>query len=142
MSRTSRVAALLFAMTMTMTGAAEAQAPIGAGVPSPIDAPIYDPPGYYGMAWGSASFGVPRTTSNFASPFGGVGYGYGYDPYGFIQGPFGNGLWHPGPDAARFGFAPGAYRTFPIARDGFKPPPDVPVGYYAPHLGPPIFARP
>ena len=27
------------------------------------------------MAWGVPSYGVPRLTSNFASPFGGVGYG-------------------------------------------------------------------
>ncbi len=104
-------------------------------------APIYDAPGYYGMSWGSRSFGVPRTHSNFTSPFGGVGYGYGFDQYHLSPGRFGVGLWRP--SFANQNLAQGGlYRTFPVPRGGYFPPPGVPVGYYAPSLGGPIFVRP
>lgn len=109
---------------------------------TPMAAPIYDPPGYYGMAWGVPSYGVPRTHSNFATPFGGVGYGYGYDPYVLLPGSFGASLWRPGSSDPGDYAAPGRYSTFPIARGGVTPPSGVPVGYYAPALGPPIVVQP
>src|SRR4051812_29585362 len=52
-------------------------------------------PGYYGMAYGSMSVGVPRTYTTFSSPYG-PGYGYGYAPYGLLPGRYGVGLWRPG----------------------------------------------
>jgi hypothetical protein len=104
----------------------------------PAPAPIYDPPGYYGMAWGVPSFGVPRSYSNFASPFGGVGYGYGYSPYALLPGPLGGAMWRPGFIEPGYFYAQGAYRTFPIPRGAVSPPPSVPVGFYAPSLGPPM----
>lgn len=110
--------------------------------PAPITAPVYDPPGYYGMAWGVPSYGVPRTTSNFSSPFSSVGYGYGYNAYHLLPGNFGASLWRPGELDPGFGFAQGSYRTFPITRGGVTPPSEVPVGFYAPRLGPPMFAQP
>ncbi|WP_169977064.1 hypothetical protein [Tautonia rosea] len=108
----------------------------------PMAAPIYDAPGYYGMAWGVASYGVPRTHSNFATPFGGVGYGYGYDPYVLLPGSFGASLWRPGSVNPGDYSAPGRYSTFPIPRGGVTPPWGVPVGFYAPALGPPIIVQP
>lgn len=109
---------------------------------APIPAPVYDPPGYYGMAWGVPSYGVPRTASNFSSPFSSVGYGYGYNPYHLMPGRFGASLWRPGELDPGFGFAQGSYRTFPITRGGVTPPSGVPVGFYAPRLGPPMITQP
>lgn len=113
-------------------GAAAAEEPATLPTVAPL---VYAPPGYYGMAWGVPSYGVPRLTSNFASPFGGVGYGNGYGVYTPLPGPYGAELWRPSdPYSSRQWF--GGYRTFPIPRNGINPPPDVPVGYYAPSLGP------
>ncbi|RUL81756.1 hypothetical protein [Tautonia sociabilis] len=131
--------ALLLAIAPRPSAARQAEA-----APAPLagSAPIYDPPGFYGMAWGVPSSGVPRVTSNFASPFGGVGYGYGFDPYRLLPGPFGTSLWRPGFIEPGYFDAPGAYSTFPVPRGGVIPSPGVPVGFYAPVLGPPMFDRP
>lgn len=130
------------ALLFVLRGLASGQIVEGGLAPDPASAPIYDPPGYYGMAWGVPSYGVPRTYSNFASPFGGVGYGYGYAPYALLPGPYGGALWRPGFIEPGYVYAQGAYRTYPIPRGAVPPPPGVPVGYYAPALGPPMFYRP
>lgn len=98
---------------------------------------IYGAPGSFGVAYGSASFGVPRTYSEFSSPYGG-GYGYGYAPATILPGPYGRGLWEPGSMAGKNWNDPSSYRfyrTFPYPdRPGA---PSVPIGYYAPYFGPP-----
>jgi hypothetical protein len=97
----------------------------------------YQPPGVYGMAWGSASYGQPLGYSRFNSPFRGGGYGYGLKPYSLAPGPFGQGLWNPGAGAGdpRFGFT--GYRTF--AAPGWPGTPPPPVGAFAPAFGPPAY---
>ncbi|QDV32631.1 hypothetical protein [Tautonia plasticadhaerens] len=143
MTRRFPLALLGAGVLLTMiAGPASAQVAGGVAPPDPASAPIYDPPGYYGMAWGVPSFGVPRAYSNFASPFGGVGYGYGYSPYALLPGPYGGALWRPGFIEPGYFYAQGAYSTYPIPRGAVTPPPGVPVGYYAPALGPPMFFRP
>jgi len=127
---------------VTMAAGATTAQEVEALSPTEAEAPIYDPPGYYGMAWGVPSFGVPRLSSRFATPFGGVGYGYGLAPYSYLPGPHGAGLWRPGFVEPGYFHARGMYRTFPIPRGAIQPAPGVPVGYYAPSLGPPIFPRP
>ncbi|MDB5353031.1 MAG: hypothetical protein JWN86_4278 [Planctomycetota bacterium] len=97
---------------------------------------VYGAPGNYGMSWGVPSYGVPRTYSDFSSPYG-AGFAYGYAPTGVMPGPFGVGLWRPG--FATPGYVYGAansYRTFPVRTwpvpSGYGPP----VGAYAPGFGP------
>ncbi|MEW4569146.1 hypothetical protein AB1L88_14875 [Tautonia sp. JC769] len=136
------IGAALLGIAVSLGSAQVGRAQSVAGPAQPMAAPVYDPPGYYGMAWGVPSYGVPRTHSNFATPFGGVGYGYGYDPYTLLPGSFGASLWRPGSRDPGDYAAPGRYSTFPIARGGVTPPSGVPVGFYAPALGPPIVVRP
>ena len=95
-------------------------------------------PGYFGMGYGVPSFGVPRTYTEFSSPYGG-GYGYGYAPYGILPGRYGVGLWRPGVVAPGYVFASGFYRTFPVPYRPLVPMASPPVGMYAPGLGPPSF---
>src|SRR5262245_8390490 len=76
---------------LTLSSAARAQGPAG---PTQVN-PYYAAPGNYGMAWGSASYGLKRTYSEFSSPYG-PGYAYGYAPYGLLPGRYGVGLWRPG----------------------------------------------
>ncbi len=107
-----------------------------------VDAPIYDAPGNYGMAYGHASYGVPRTYSQFNSPFGGVAYGFGLAPYSYLPGPFGADLWRPG--FAVPGYAYGSsmylgYRTYPAPLGPTAGVLGPPVGFYAPAFGPPGF---
>src|SRR6516164_747212 len=59
------------------------------------DARAYAPPGLYGMAYGFPAYGVPRTYTEFSSPYG-MGYGYGYPPATVLSGRYGVGLWRPG----------------------------------------------
>lgn len=119
-------------------------AAMGAGTParaqfvtSPATAASwYAAPGNYGMAYGTASFGVPRTYSVYSSPYG-AGYGYGYAPSTAMPGRYGVGLWRPGFAAPGYVYGAGSYRTFPVpyrpATGGPIPPP---VGAYAPGFGP------
>src|SRR4051812_15445423 len=82
---------ILGVSAVSLPGLARGQ-DLAGGIPLPR---AYAAPGYYGMAYGSASFGVPRTYSAFSSPYG-LGYGYGYAPTGFLPGPYGIQLWRPG----------------------------------------------
>jgi hypothetical protein len=88
------------------------------------------------MSYGSASYGVPRTYSEFASPYG-YGYSYGYPPYGLLPGRYGVSLWRPG--FVEPGYLYGAsfsYRTFPVPYVPGQPAVVPPVGLYAPAFGP------
>lgn len=97
----------------------------------------YAAPGNYAMAHGSASFGVPRTSTSFTSPYG-MGYGYGYEPARLLRGPHGVGLWRPGSGIPSYAFGGSNYWTFPVpyASASTRPAPPS-VGWYAPGLGPP-----
>jgi hypothetical protein len=96
----------------------------------------YAAPGYYGMAFGSPSFGVPRTYTTFASPYG-PGYGYGYAPYGLLPGRYGVGLWRPGFVTPGYLYGASYYRTFPVPYSSSWVGPTAPIGLYAPGFGPP-----
>jgi hypothetical protein len=135
------------AASLLLPAAARAQAPAPYAPPAPVASPplaatplgAYDAPGNYGVAWGSASFGLPRTYSAFSSPYGG-GYGYGYAPYRIPPGPYGMGLWSPGTAIPAGSLQNGeGYRVFPVpygpAPQGAVPP----LGAYAPAFGPPAF---
>lgn len=97
-------------------------------------------PGLYGMAWGSPSFGLKRTYTEFSSPYG-LGYGYGYAPYGLMPGRYGVGLWRPGFVAPGYVYGASYYRSFalPATVTGVNPLPPPPVGVYAPGFGPGTF---
>jgi hypothetical protein len=93
-------------------------------------------PDLYGTSWGVASYGIPRTYTTFASPYG-AGYGYGYPNYGVMPGKFGVGLWRPG--MATPGYTYGAangYNTFPYPYKPGGPMYGPPIGLYAPGFGP------
>jgi hypothetical protein len=97
----------------------------------------YAAPGLYGMSYGSPSVGLTRTYSSFSSPYG-VGYGYGYAPYGMLPGRYGVGLWRPGFVAPGYVYGASYYRSFAIPSNlsavPLQTPP--PVGVYAPGFGP------
>src|SRR4051794_34502004 len=117
-------------------GPARAQAPMtGFSDPFRING-YYAAPGYYGMAYGSMSAGVPRTYTTFASPYG-SGYGYGYAPYGLLPGRYGVGLWRPGFVTPGYVFGASYYRTFPVPYASGAPDSPAPIGLYAPGFGPP-----
>jgi hypothetical protein len=112
-------------------GAARAQ---DAALDPPLSR-IYRAPGFYGTAWGNASYGVPRLYSNFGSNSG-VNYGLGYDPYRILPGRFGRGLWTDAAGPGDWGGGYLGYRTFV-----HPPTPGLPnpgIGHYAPQLGPPF----
>jgi hypothetical protein len=103
-------------------------------------------PGWYGMSYGYASYGMPQTYSVY-SAFPGSSYGANYPPYGLLPGRYGVGLWRPGYVAPGYVYGASyypssgfAYRTFPVVYGAgpgggpLAPPP--PVGVYAPALGP------
>src|SRR4051794_21983703 len=101
-------------------------------------------PGWYGMSYGFASYGMPQTYSVF-SAYPGPSYGTNYPPYGILPGRFGVGLWRPGYVAPGYMYGSSYYpnsfsfRTFPVPYGvggavPTEPPP--PVGAYAPALGP------
>ena len=103
-------------------------------------------PGWYGMSYGFASYGMPQTYSVF-SAYPGPSYGTNYPPYGLLPGRYGVGLWRPGYVAPGYVYGASyypssafAYRTFPVvygAGPGAGPmAPPPPVGLYAPALGP------
>lgn len=112
-------------------GAAEAQ---GAGRNTLLPAVDYSrrtyaAPGFFGTTYGSASFGLARTYSSFASPYG-LGYGYGYAPYRILPGSHGAGIWTPGAVAPGYAY----YGTFPVYPDVDRVLPGI--GAYAPAFGP------
>lgn len=89
----------------------------------------------YGTSWGVASYGLKRTGSDYASPFG-VGYGYGIRPLGFVPGRYGAELWHPGEvgPAGTYGVEH-RYRTFPYPYPPGPPAYGPSIGVYAPYFG-------
>lgn len=131
----------LAVLILMAPGSARAQAPVPVPTPGPAAyywgaGSIYGAPGFYGTSWGTASYRVPRTYTEYNSPYG-LGYGYGYAPPTLLPGPYGVGLWRPGFSTAGYVYgAPYAYRTYP-ARTwpnpvGYGPP----FGAYAPGFGP------
>ena len=92
----------------------------------------YAAPGYYGTAYGVASYRVPRGYSVFPSPSGGNS-SLGYAPSSFVAGPYGAGLWRPG-TTFRQGYGYSTYTTYTIAPGPGVVPPTF--GYYAPGYGP------
>jgi hypothetical protein len=116
-------------------GLARAQVVVGGISPPYGISRVYAAPGYYGMSYGTASFGWPRTYSSFASPYG-LGYGYGYAPYGLAPGRFGMELWRPGFVVPGYAYGSTFYRTFPVPYVAGAVAPSPPVGVYAPGFGP------
>ena len=99
----------------------------------------YQAPGLYGMAYGSPSFGMPRTYSNFSAPYG-AGYAYGYPPYTLLPGNFGVEMWRPGVAVPGYVYGSSLYTTYSYPVRVYAPQP--PVGVYAPGFGPPIYRGP
>ena len=131
--RSVGIVIFLLGVTLAVPATARAQ-----GAAPTVDNPYYAAPGNYGMAWGSASYGMKRTYSEFSSPYGG-GYGYGYGPSSILPGRHGLGLWRPGFDeSSRLNGGPNSYRTFavPYVPGRTSSPPPPPVGVYAPGFGP------
>jgi hypothetical protein len=96
----------------------------------------YAAPGFYGTSWGYSSYGMPRTYSSFASPFG-AGYGYGYGPSALAPGPYGWSLWRPGVSAPGYTYSPSAiYNTTGGLGKTLWYGQGPPIGAYAPYLGP------
>lgn len=124
--------------TMPSAFAQEAFGPIAANGETTLGTNIYhDAPGNYGVAWGYASYGIPRTHSDFASPFG-PNYSLGLGQSSYAPNAYGAGLWQSeslgtGSDpyaAYRRGYRTFAYPARPNA-------PQAPLGRYAPYYGPP-----
>lgn len=142
-----RWAAVAVSLLVPASLSAQTSAPVSAPAAPPTaryaDSALgaYDPPGNYGIAWGSASFGMPRLHSAFSSPYG-AGYGYGYAPYRLMPGSYGVGMWSPETAPAPGSLeGSGFYRVFPVpygpAPHGAVPP----LGAYAPAFGPPAFQQ-
>jgi hypothetical protein len=131
-------ALILAASLLFFTVTARAQ--VVAGTPTQYYGPAtaFGAPGYYGMGWGAASFGMPRTYTAFSSPYG-LGYSYGYSPYSTLPGPYGVGLWRPGVVAPGYIYGAAFYRTIPVPYRPLVPVAAPPVGMYAPGFGPPGF---
>jgi hypothetical protein len=129
-------AAIVGTATALVPSAGHAQAPATVAVAGPVRMNGYfEAPGFYGTSWGVASYRVPRLYSEFASPFG-VGYGYGYAPYGLIPGRYGTGLWRPGAVVAP-GYVYGAspYQTWAVPNVPGISSPLPSIGLYAPGFG-------
>ncbi len=94
-------------------------------------------PNLYGTSWGVASYGIPRTYTTFASPYG-AGYGYGFqNSYGVIPGRYGAGLWRPGFVAPGYTYGSAyGYNTFPYPYKPGGPMYGPSIGVYAPGFGP------
>ena len=149
-SKTLAPATLFVAMLSAGVGANEARAQGVAGGGYSSSYRVSDflgAPGYYGMSYGFASYGMPQTYSVF-SAFPGASYGSNYPPYGIQPGRFGVGLWRPGFVAPGYVYGASYYQpwnslsnhTFAVGSPYGSPanriasPP--PVGVYAPALGP------
>lgn len=119
----------------TGTNAAGGATPNGVGIP-----PAWvSAPGNYGTAYGYPAFGYPRTYTTFSSPYGG-GYGYGYEPYGYVSNRYGVGLWRPGYTVPGYSYRSSYYWTYAPAP--IRPPVPAafpPMGVYAPGFGPGAF---
>jgi hypothetical protein len=132
--RTS-LATFLLGLVLLAAGAAPCGAQTANGVFTG-DGSYYGAPGNYGMAFGTASYGVPRTYTVYSTSYG-PGYSYGYAPYAFLPGHYGVGLWRPGFAAPGYVYGTGFNRTIPVPyRPVTGPPIPPPVGAYAPGLGP------
>ena len=131
--------ASLFLGALALTSVARAQdaAPLEDTQEAYI-ADIYNAPGNYGTAYGSASFGKPRTWSAYSSSYGG-GYGTGYGPSAILPGRHGVGIWSEGAASGGAGVpATGFYWTFRVPYSTALPTPSgPPMGFYAPAYGPP-----
>jgi hypothetical protein len=101
-------------------------------------APYYQAPGNFSTTWGVPSFGIPRTYSQFASPYG-AGYGFGYYPYTVLPGYYGARLWRPGFAVPGYFYGAGYYGTVSTPYRPLTNGMAVPFGYYAPGFGPPSF---
>ena len=153
-SKTLASATLFVAMLSAGFGANEARAQgvVGGGYSSSYRVSDFlGAPGYYGMSYGFASYGMPQTYSVF-SAYPGPSYGSNFPPYGILPARFGVALWRPGFVAPGYVYGSAAfpydsyasgsysYRTFGvgagagISLNRTAPPP--PVGVYAPALGP------
>jgi hypothetical protein len=148
-NRSARVLAVVIALGLGVPSAgalAQQVAPDSGYMSSYRVSNYFIAPGWYGMSYGFASYGMPQTYSVF-SAFPGPSSGSNFPPYGLLPGRFGVGLWRPGYLSA--GYVYGAsyypssdfsYRTFPVTYGAtptagpMVPPP--PVGVYAPALGP------
>ncbi len=130
-----RAAAFLVAILVTLPAMAQQGVRQLPNVPQVY----YQPPGLYGMSYGSPSFGIPRTYSNFSSPYG-AGYAYGYAPYTLLPGAFGMELWRPGVSVPGYVYGGSLYTTYSYPFRVYAPQP--PVGVYAPGFGPPIYRGP
>jgi len=129
------VLAVGFVLTLAR-GRAQAQTVIPAPFPPFRINGAIGLPNVYGTSWGVASFGFPRTYTNFSSPYG-AGYGYGYPPPGVIPGKFGVGLWRPGFVAPGYTYGSAyGYNTFPYPYKAGGPMYGPPIGVYAPGFGP------
>ena len=127
--------AMVLGLAASAPSLAHAQVPATAHPYSGVNS-IYGAPGYYGVSYGVASYGVPRTYSAFNSPYG-LGYTYGHSTPAILPGRHGMGLWRPGSAASGSVYGnTNSYRTFPAsawpAPSGYGPP----VGAYAPGFGP------
>jgi hypothetical protein len=121
---------------LTAPGLARAQGPAPWADPYRGNG-IYAAPGFYGVMYGTPSYGTVRAYSEFSSPYG-AGYAYGYPPARVLPGRYGVGLWRPSLAAPGYvyGASVGNYRTYPvpyIPAGGVYTPP---VGVYAPGYGP------
>jgi hypothetical protein len=125
---------LLLGLASLAATPARAQSPASAAERSFLD--VYGAPGNYGTMYGSASYGVPLTTSRYASSYG-AGYAYGIPAPTILPGPYGMGLWRPSATASA-GYRPGDgfYRTIPIPYSATSTAPLPPIGAYAPDYGP------
>jgi hypothetical protein len=149
-SKLSPAAAVLVLLTGTalVPSQARAQGDAGGGYSNSYRVSDYlGAPGYYGMSYGFASYGMPQTYTVF-SAYPGSSYGANLPPYGIMPGRFGVGLWRPGFVAPGYvygasyyqpmnapsysTFAVGGSSGLPAQRVGSPPP----VGIYAPALGP------
>ncbi len=127
--------ATVLGLVASAPSSAYAQVPATAHPYSGVNS-IYGAPGNYGVSYGVASYGVPRTYSEFNSPYG-MGYSYyGYAPSAILPGRHGMGLWRPGSASGSVYGNTTSYRTFPASTwpvpAGYGPA----VGAYAPGFGP------
>jgi hypothetical protein len=125
--------ALIVGSAMSMApGAAPAQMMVPA-VPYRLNG-FFAAPGYYGTSYGVPSYGLTRTYSVYASPFG-AGYGSGYAPYGMLPGRYGVGLWRPGFVAPGYVYGASYYQTYAVPYSATANVPLPPIGLYAPGFG-------
>ncbi|GAC1343716.1 MAG: hypothetical protein NVSMB14_07790 [Isosphaeraceae bacterium] len=97
----------------------------------------FEPPGYYGTSWGTASFGYAPNYTAFASPSGpGYGYGYGYAPFAEPAYPHGARLWKPGSTLPGYVYGAPFYNGYLVPYNPTIYNYPAPIGIYAPGFGP------